>query len=175
MEQPEISNPALWRLLLMIDGTALRAVALSTVDDVQTVAFNVPFDPTAAGLLAAVEEAVYAVPLLTADFATVDILVDTPHYLVAPSEIGPAAIAGSARYCCLADEGEVLLTDELVGQAMSVAWPCSEELANFLARTFRNPRVCCRITPLLRYISAKNAGGNAASSMPTSPEACARP
>ena len=77
MEQPEISNPLLWRLLLMIDGSAIRAVALSTVDDVQTVSFSVPFDPTAPGFLAAVEDAVYAVPLLTADFASVDILIDT--------------------------------------------------------------------------------------------------
>lgn len=163
MEQPEISNPSLWRLLLLIDGTAIRAVALSTVDDVQTLAFSVPFDPTASGgLLAAVEEAVYAVPLLTADFAAVDVLVDTPHYLVAPSEIGPEALEASARYCCLADEGETLLTDGAVGHDTAVVWPCPEDLSNFLARTFRNPRVSCRITPLLRYISAKNAGGNGA-------------
>ena len=163
MEQPEISNPSLWRLLLLIDGTAIRAVALSTVDDVQTLAFSVPFDPTASGgLLAAVEEAVYAVPLLTADFAAVDVLVDTPHYLVAPSEIGPEALEASARYCCLADEGETLLTDGAAGHDTAVVWPCPEDLSNFLARTFRNPRVSCRITPLLRYISAKNAGGNGA-------------
>ena len=54
MEQPEITNPTLWRLLVLIDRTSLRAVALSTVDDVQTVSFNVPFDPTAASMLAAV-------------------------------------------------------------------------------------------------------------------------
>jgi len=162
MEQPEISNPSLWRLLLMIESSALRAVALSTVDDVQTVVFSVPFDPTASGLLAAVEEAVYAVPLLTADFASVDVLIDTRHYLVAPAEIGSEAMEKSARYCCLADEGEVVLTDGPVGQNIVVAWPCLEELSNFLARTFRNPRVSCRITPLLTYISAKNAGGNTA-------------
>lgn len=161
MEQPEISNPSLWRLLLMIDNSAIRAVALSNVDDVQTLAFNVPFDPTAAGFLSAVEDAVYAVPLLTADFASVDILVDTRHYLVAPAEMGAGVIEECARYCCLADEGEAVLTDEFVGQNFVVAWSCPEELSGFLARTFRNPRVNCRISPLLKYISAKNAGGNA--------------
>lgn len=162
MEQPEISNPLLWRLLLMIDGSAIRAVALSTVDDVQTVSFSVPFDPTAPGFLAAVEDAVYAVPLLTADFASVDILIDTRHYLVAPSGLGSSVIEESARYCCLADEGEIVFTDQFIGQNLAVAWPCPDELSNFLARTFRNPRICCRITPLLKYLGAKNEGGNTA-------------
>ena len=162
MEQPEITNPTLWRLLVLIDRTSLRAVALSTVDDVQTVSFNVPFDPTAASMLAAVEEAVYAVPMLTADFATVDVLVDTLDYVVAPGELGDEAAEAAATYCCIADEGDPLFIDRVDTAGVSVVWPCDTELAHFLARTFRNPRVNCRVTPLLRYLGAKNAGGNAA-------------
>lgn len=160
MEQPEISNPSLWRLLLLLDRTSIRAVALSTVDDLQTVAFNVPFDPTASGLLSAIEEAVYAVPLLTADFASVDVLIDTPHYIVAPSAAGRARLEEAAAYCCIAGEDDDIFIDEIAGQGIAVVWPCMRELSHFLARTFRNPRVYCRVTPLLKYIGAKNTGGN---------------
>lgn len=162
MEQAEINDPTLWRLMLQIGSGMIRAVAISTVDDFQTVTFNVPFDPTAPDSRTAVEEAVYAVPLLTADFATVDVLVDTPHFIVAPSVLGDDGIDAAAAYCCIADEGERLMHDPLTGLGATLLWPCSDEIANFLARTFRNPRVCCRITPLLRYIGGKNAGGNSA-------------
>ncbi len=162
MEQPEITNPTLWRLLVLIEGSSIRALALSTVDDVQTVAFTVPFDPTSSGLLQAVEEAVYAVPLLTADFASVDVLVDTSDYIVVPSSLGREAALEAAAYCCIADEGEELHTDDIPALQATVVWPCLTELANFLARTFRNPRVACRISPLLRFFGVKNAGGNAA-------------
>lgn len=162
MEQPEITNPTLWRLLLLIEHTSIRALALSTVDDVQTVAFTVPFDPTAPGLLQAVEEAVYAVPLLTADFASVDVLVDTSDYIVVPSSLGREAALEAAVYCCIADEGEELHADDIPALQATVVWPCLAELANFLARTFRNPRVGCRVSPLLRFFGVKNTGGNAA-------------
>lgn len=161
MEQPEISNPSLWRLLLLIESTAIRAVALSTVDDVQTVSFGVPFDPTASGLVAAVSEAVYAVPLLTADFARVDILIDTQNYIVAPSGLGDGGF-DAARYCCIAGEDDDIMCDSVAAAGVAVYWSCNRELANFLARTFRNPGVSCRVTPLLRYLGAKKAGGNSA-------------
>lgn len=162
MEQPEITNPTLWRLLLLIERTSIRALALSTIDDVQTVAFTVPFDPTASGMMQSVEEAVYAVPLLTADFATVDVLVDTPDYIVVPSSLGREAALEAASYCCIADDSEEVLVDDIPSLQAAVVWPCLSELTNFLARTFRNPRVCCRISPLLRFFGAKNTGGNAA-------------
>lgn len=161
MEQPEISNPALWRLLLLIESSAVRAVAISTVDDVQSVSFAVPFDPTVSGLPAAVREAVYAVPLLTADFAAVDILIDTPHYTVVPSALaGDGSVA--AACCCIADDDEDVMCDDVPSAGAAVLWPCNRDLAHFLARTFRNPTVRCRITPLLCYLGARNSGGNSA-------------
>lgn len=164
MEQSDISNANLWRLLLLVEADCLRAVALNTADSTGGSMLSVPFNPTAATLQAAVEEAVYAVPWLTADFGRVDIVVDTLQYTLTPACWGEEAAIDAARFCCLAaDDGtDSVCVDTVRGTGAMVAWACNSELLHFFARTFRNPSVRCSVTPLLEYFAAKNAGGNAA-------------
>ena len=159
MEQPDIQNPALWRLLVLFGRNTLSAVAISTVDDTQTAIVTVPCDSKST---AAVEEAVYSVPMLTADFSRVDVLVDTPHYLVAPAALTADERHAAAAYSCLSDDEEVLRSDAIAPLNASVEWSCNAAMADFLARTFRNPTVMCRVTPLLRYLGVRDAGGNSA-------------
>ncbi len=164
MEQSDISNAHLWRLLLLVEADCLRAVAINTADSTGGCMLAVPFNPTAGSPRAAIEEAVYAVPWLTADFSRVDVVVDTLQYTLSPAVLGEEAATDAARFCCLAadDDTDSLLVDTVRGTGAMVAWACNSELLHFFARTFRNPSVRCSITPLLEYFAAKNAGGNAA-------------
>lgn len=164
MEQSDILNAHFWRLLLLVEADCMRAVALNTADSTGGCMLAVPFNPTAATPLAAVEEAVYAVPWLTAEFGRVDIVADTLQYTLAPARLGEEAAIDAARFCCLAadDDTDTILTDTVRGTGAMVAWAYNSELLHFFARTFRNPSVRCSITPLLEYFAGKNAGGNAA-------------
>lgn len=158
-----IENPRLWRLALMLDaGEALRAVASSTVDDSTLIQFSIPLDPTV-DPLKALEEAVYSTPALLLDFSKVDVLVRTDAYTPLPSELPEEACLASAELMQLLDSPEQkLITDKPGNATVKTAWALPGDIANFLARTFRNPCVQSHISPLLRYFSRKTLLGNTA-------------
>lgn len=160
---PDLTTPAkakLWRLALQIEPAVLHAVVWSTVEDSSLRYFKLPLDPTLP-LHKALEEAVYAAPVLLADFARVDVDVHTPDYLVAPAITDGDTAAEALDFCCLCPDGHSPHTDLLdVGADLKVTWACHDQSAAFLARTFRNPAVECHISPLVRYFSRKSAMGN---------------
>lgn len=164
MEQSDISNAHLWRLLLLAGADSIRAVALNTTDTTGGCMITVPFNPTATSPSTAIEEAVYAVPWLTADFARVDVLVDTLRYTLVPDSLGVSGAEDAARFCCLPDDdgSDTICVDSVRGTGASLAWAVPTDLLHFLARTFRNPTVRCSVTPLLEYFASKNAEGNGA-------------
>lgn len=154
----ENNNPALWRLLVLVDAASIRAVAINIADDSESETVNVALDTTTATPIEAVRDAVYTAPMLTADYRKVDILYDTHHYMVVPSALSDSAIAEAAAYGCLCDEGEELIIDRRGDVA--VAWSIPTELKHFFARTFRNPGLCCRISPLLQFLSTYSGGNS---------------
>ncbi len=161
--QPDIgtiARPQLWRLALQLERGLLRAIVWSTVEDSTMLQFSMPLDPTQPGHKA-LEEAVYAAPALLSDFGRVDIVVRTASYMAVPDVLDEDMRRRIADYTCLSSESE---TDELMTDTttigVSVIWTLDSGTAGFLARTFRNPRVMCHISPLLRYFSRKTLLGN---------------
>ncbi len=160
LKLPEIENPRVWRLLLLLEEGGLRVVAVSTVDDSSVIVCGIPFDPSAGDMLAALEEAVYAAPFLLSDFEKVDVLVSTSEYMVAPASLTAEALEAAAAYSAIVGEGESAHTDVVDGTDAVVLWSLRDDVARFLARTFRNPALHCRISPLVRYFSRKTQLGN---------------
>ena len=78
-----IEQPRLWRLALQLDKDALQAVVWSTVEEATLVHFSLPLDPTLPQAKA-LEEAVYAAPVLLSDFGSVDVVVRTNAYMPVP-------------------------------------------------------------------------------------------
>lgn len=157
-----IENPRVWRLALMIDGReALRVVVSSMVEDSSMMQFSLPLDPTAP-LLRSLEEAVYAAPVLLADFGRVEVAVRTDAYTLVPSQLDEAGCEAAADIAGLLhdDAPHSVMTDD-TGTAMArVVWTIGEDVVNFIMRTFRNPRIISHVTPLLRYFSNKTRLGN---------------
>ena len=154
-------QPRLWRLAIQLEPGLLRAVMWSTVEDASLRQFSIPLDPTLRGHKA-LEEAVYAAPVLLSDFARVDVVVRTSTYMVLPGAVDVSAARDALGYACIvdnADAGEVFV-DRISSADVSVAWALDAATAGFLARTVRNPAVHCHIAPLLRYFSRKTLLGN---------------
>lgn len=163
---PEISNieqPRLWRLALQLEPELLRAVMWSTVEDSTLVQFSLPLDPGASGHKA-LEEAVYAAPVLLSDFGRVDVVVRGNRYLVAPTVLGSDLGAEALAYCCLSDseDADTVMTDHIEASGCDIVWALDEGTSGFLARTFRNPAVMSHMTPLLRYFGRKGVLGHSA-------------
>lgn len=160
-ETGTIERPRLWRLALQLDREALRAVVWSTVEESSMLQFSLPLDPTLPAVKA-LEKAVYAAPVLLSDFGAVDVVVRTCAYSLLPGAPDDDFCAEAARYLHLGDDDTELAcrADRVEGADATVVWVMEAAVANFLARTFRNPAVVCHITPLLRYFSRKSLLGN---------------
>ncbi len=164
-----IDKPRLWRLALEVDGDWLHAQTWSTVDEGSLSLLWVPLN-TSAGLKKALEEAVYAAPVLLSDFAGVDVVVRTTAYTLlprtAPGDMSPELSALLADPDAIAEVMAIAGADDTIhsdtaGDA-DVLWAMDRETDQFLARTFRNPRICCHITPLIKYTGTRTLMGNSA-------------
>lgn len=129
LKLPEIENPRVWRLLLLLEEGGLRVVAVSTVDDSSVIVCGIPFDPSAGDMLAALEEAVYAAPFLLSDFDKVDVLVSTSEYMVAPASLTTEALEAAAAYSAIVGEGESAHTDVVDGTDAVVLWSLRDDVA----------------------------------------------
>ena len=63
-----VDDASLWRLSLLIGDGAVDVLAHKIVGDAPIVSARLPFDPAASSTAAAVEEVIYANPLLLAPF-----------------------------------------------------------------------------------------------------------
>lgn len=167
-----IDRPRLWRLALEIDSDGLHAQTWSTVDEGSMSLLWLPLN-TSSGLKKALEEAVYAAPVLLSDFAGVDVVVRTTAYTLLPHPTDSTGTeADSALTSLLADPEAIAEVTAIAVHDDSVhtdtagntdvLWAMDRETDQFLARTFRNPRICCHITPLIRYFGTRTLLGNSA-------------
>jgi hypothetical protein len=154
-----IENPALWRLLLLIDDDNLVVVANSTVEDSSLIHVKLPYDSAAASPIRAIEDVIYSNPLLLSDFNKVECIVRSKHFLIVPTatdEQSANVIAGKLWN----DNSLSIITDEVANLCANIVWAVDAQLVNFLVRTFNNPRIVHHLTPLARYFSRKNRLGN---------------
>ncbi len=157
---PEIENPQLWRLIVGISKHIVSVLGQSRTDDGSLFRFDVALNPEAPTRLRAIEDVVYAVPGLLSDFGSVDIVMQTDAYVPVPHGLTGAARAQCAAMAHIMDEGDTLEFDEVPYADADILWAMPSDILGFLARTFRNPRVVCHMTPLLRYFSRKTYLGN---------------
>lgn len=152
-----VSNPGLWRLSLLSEPDALTVVACSRVDETSLIHARLPFDPSIPSTAKALEEIVYANPLLLADFGQVDVVARTIRNTVLPAEAAKAAEA--AGRLLWPDEETVISTPLPPGETLVSA--IDTGAARFIARTFNNPAVTPHLSVLHRYFAHKSRlGGN---------------
>lgn len=156
---PEIENPRLWRLAMQVSDLAMHVAVSSMVSDGTLVQFVIPLNASAPALKA-LEDAVYSAPQLLLDYGRVDIIYATDAYTLLPAGLDDDACRYAAFCSAIADENDEIFIDRADNAA--VAWALDADIANFLARTFRNAPVHCHITPLLQYLGRRAAVGNAA-------------
>ena len=158
---PEIENPRLWRLSLELSARAMHVVLSSMVSDSTLHQYSVPINP-ANGYLKGLEDAVYASPEVLGDYGHVDLLVESQAYVPVPTELSDEEAIACAAHAQLTDNEELSKIFVDRSDVASLAWTMPEELASFLARTFRNAPVHLHITPLIKYLHKRASLGNSA-------------
>lgn len=147
-----------YHLGLQLEPEQLRVLVTPVEGDGGLHQFSLPLDPTT-DRAKALEDAVYATPMLLGDYASIGVTVVTDNFIPVPAGLAQQG----AQVCGMLDEdmGEMLITDTVTPD-IEIAWTIERKVFNFIERTFRNCPVECSVTPLVRFLKSKAERGNTA-------------
>lgn len=159
----EIEHPSMWRLLLHLDSSELTAAFLNTAEDASLHVVRIPLPD--GPVLSALEEAVYANPILLSDFKRVDIVVRSQRFMLAPSELGRRGLDALAATFIPEGISSDIYEDTLPAatsdRGITNLWAVGcGDIMNFLSRTFNAPTFHHHLTPLIKYFGRRSELGN---------------
>lgn len=154
-ENNQIRHPAHWRLSMLTGDGFLTAVAHSTVEDSMLMCIHPEIDLETSAPLKAVEDAVYANPLLLTNFGRTDVVFRSGDFAVVPS-----GLADETSGLDVGRQEMEILRDSIPSLGVDVVWSAKRASLNFFRRTFLNARLHHHLSPLLRYFSRQTDLGN---------------
>lgn len=159
LDKDMISQPELWRLVLLLSPERLDVALYPPVVREQMVWHSIMLDSGAQSPLKALEDAVYGNPLLLNDFKKVDCLVDYGGWMMVPSEADETDVVKLMNVAGVANDGcaDVECYDAGAANAR-VALMQPRDIKSFLTRTFFNIRFDSRMASLCRYLIGHTDG-----------------
>lgn len=149
-----ITQTALWRLVILMDASAMHVALRPPVDTEPLIYRRYPLDADPGAVHRPVQEILYDNPLLLSDFKSVDILIDSPDTLLAPSvlvrETGIKTLLSAAGDQAPGDDLLELAECTLYGD-ISILYSIPSALANFLRRTYFNTCFSSIFKPLAEW------------------------
>ena len=102
-----IPQPELWRCVIEMDESRLDVALFPPVETERLIHRTILLNPDSPSLDKAVQEAVYANPLLLSDFARIDVLVTTTDFSIVPAETAQSADAAQIlTAACIDTDGK---------------------------------------------------------------------
>lgn len=159
-----VSEPGLHRLVLSIGTDSLQALIVSRVNENSVLYRSIPLAADARSVTA-LEEAVYANPLLTADFHSVDIVIDNNRFFFMDARKAEDASEVNRRIELLWPAGQQTmelapLVNEVETDRTVLVTAVERALTAFVRRTWHRPVIRHRMAVLTRYHGLKNHLGN---------------
>lgn len=158
-----VSDPAMYRLAVVISDTATDILVVSRVADNDIIYRHVDFT-AGSDKLDAFRDVVYENPLLTADFYRVDVIVDNNRFFVmnaddaTDSEIRRRLDLLWARSRTGIELGA--MQNVIESGRTVLAWGVEQPLLAFIRRMWNNPSIHHRMAVTGRYYALKNRMGN---------------
>lgn len=157
-----VANPRTWRMSARIAPECIDIVLHNKVEDNSLIYRHVAMDTSLGTLVKGIEEAVYASPLLLADFDRTDIVVESSRFQLIPSAAVTSETVealGERLYPRDIARLEAIVNPLQPLDCTLVTW-VDTELVNFLRRTFNNPAIFHHLAPVCRYFAGKSRMGN---------------
>lgn len=151
IEAPNIEQPRLWRLYMLITSRHLYVMLFHSADAAGLHLLTIPLedDDKADDITHALEEAIYANSWLVNDFGRVSVIYDSPDYAVLPPDIAADTEPGTGWMRCQA------------GAVEALDFKIPQKLSNFVMRTWPTATIEHRVAPLSRYFYSKSRIGQA--------------
>lgn len=154
LDKDYIQQSELWRLALQTSDNRLDIALYPPVESEKLITRTIMLDPANSDRLKALEECVYANPLLLNDFKRIDCVIDSDCFMAIPTAIADAdlrrklfetsypAFDGEIMECPLGCPNATLLLG------------VDPALAGFIRRTFYGVRFTHVLSPLCRYFAS---------------------
>lgn len=157
LESTLIPQPELWRLAMLLQPDALHVAILPPVESEQAIYRRFMLD-SEAGTLKALEDVIYANPLLLSDFRRIDCITDMPGTLMVPMEVAPADYETLMERAFDEEADYTAITASPTGTDNAVALTVLDSaLRAFLTRTFFNIRFDSSTALLCRHLASMHS------------------
>ncbi len=151
-----IADPGRYRLMMSLGERSLHVVAACTAGDEEAVADTVGLADDSARAL---EEAVYANPMLLLPFARTDVVAVTGRVHILPPSTAGCTDAVDALTGIFDDDRPVALADG-IDTHTSALMLLQRERVNFIRRTFDRAAMHSHLAVLGRYLTRRSRLGN---------------
>lgn len=154
LEKDIISQPELWKLSLMLSGSRLDVALYPPVSSEEIVWRSFSLDSRASSPLKAIEDVVYANPLLLSDFKRIDCIIDNVAQLPLPAAVAENPEMAAHIYNAAATEPDNPADPEFfrtADAATTIMVRQDASIKAFLQRTFFNIAFDSRLAALCRF------------------------
>lgn len=157
LDKELISQPELWKLTLLVSAQRLDVALYPPVPREEMIWRSFELDASAGAPLKALEDIIYANPLLLSDFKSVDCLIDNTPEILLPAGLTTEEAAMLYRRSTVDSSDNEWPDDELelypaADEKVVVALRQNPEIKAFLRRTFYNIRFNSRLALLSDYL-----------------------
>lgn len=150
-----VDDPSLWHLSLLVNDDSLDVLCRRRVGEVEYVAASIAFDRGASSRASALEEAVYANPMLLGRFAKVDVVFNGGFSLC----LQPDTPLDAIDTLFPPDEACVDFVAP-IDSRNNLVFRVDRTTANFVQRTFEGVRPTHSLAVLGRYFAHRSRIGN---------------
>lgn len=150
LEKDLITQTELWKLRLFLDLDTLWVALIPPVDSEQLIVRVFTIDPAAPSPHKAIENIIYANPLLLSDFKEVTCLINSKHQMAVPPVTPPSAYMALMETAFPANNLEIIATPLGEDQPVMLTG-IDAEIKGFLSRTFYNITFVSQFLPLVNH------------------------
>jgi len=141
-----VDNPDLWNLSMFIGDGGIDVFAYCVVGEGSVVSAHVDYDASVSSKASALEEAVYANPLLLMSFRKIDIVVSCDKAVVVPDDVLPEKLGK-----LLSVDSDITLMESPLNSREKLVYALDRGIANFLSRTYDRTQPVHVLSVLCRY------------------------
>lgn len=151
-----IDDSRKWRLSIEISDKALEVLVYDPTEQNKLIHHKIALAATSSSPIASIGDAVYDNTLLLSDFACTDVLIDTPRFIITPTEFSSGKLENAIVSAIWPSEDLTVLSHPVVGTTSMLLSGVDSKLLSFVRRTFPSCDIKHRLTPLLSYFIAND-------------------
>lgn len=152
LDKTLVDNPQDWRLSMTLSEKALEMIAYSLREQNTLMHHRLPLADTSTSPIAALGDVVYDNTLLLSDFSVTDVLIDTPRFIIVPTEMATEIEENLILSTLWPGEKLTAISHPVVGTTDTLLTGVDSKTVSFVRRTFPTANIKHRLTPLLSYL-----------------------